>query len=147
LEATFTGTATLTTTNALAAGPFASPLQLGLRLDGLRTYIVVTSFPPITTAPIDTPLGQDITTITKGDGGFGGYTNGNISVEITLHFDHSLRLAGDSDLTVILRTLPPGSPVAADGAVTLAGSGTFQHGFLGGATGTLVIAGTITPVP
>jgi hypothetical protein len=150
LAATFAGTATITTTNASAPGPFAAPITLALILDGARTFIAITTFAPISTVPFSTPFGSNVTTVSKTGGGQGSYANGAIVMPLTLHFDQSLDLPivdEDSDLALVLRTDPPGSPVDAAGAVSLAGSGTFSGGFLGGATGTLTIAGTISPVP
>jgi hypothetical protein len=150
LQATFTGTATITTTNSSAPGPFTAGIQLGLLFDGNRTSVIITSFPPIATQPFSTPFGTNVTTVTKTGGGFGSYANGNIVMPLTLHFDQSLDLPffeEDSDLSVGVSTNPPGSPVDPTGGVTLAGSGVFQGGFLGGATGTLSISGTISPVP
>jgi hypothetical protein len=121
-----------------------------LVFDAARTLVGITSFPPIATQPFGTPFGDNVTTVTKTGGGFGSFANGNIVMPLTLHFDQSLDLPffdEDSDLTVGLSTNPPGSPVDGSGGVTLAGSGVFQQGFLGGATGTLSITGTISPVP
>jgi hypothetical protein len=150
LAATFTGTATITTTNSSAPGPFTAAVQLGLLFDGNRTSVLITSFPPIATQPFSTPFGNNVTTVTKTGGGLGSYANGSIVMPLTLHFDQSLDLPffeEDSDLSLGVSTNPPGSPVAANGGVTLAGSGVFQRGFLGGATGTLSISGTISPAP
>jgi hypothetical protein len=150
LLATFTGTATITTTNGSAPGPFTAGVQLGLLFDAARTSVLITSFPLIATQPFSTPFGDNVTTVSKTGGGFGSYANGNIVMPLTLHFDQSLDLPvfeEDSDLTLGVSTNPPGSPVDATGGVTLAGSGVFQRGFLGGATGTLSISGTISPVP
>jgi hypothetical protein len=150
LAATFTGTATITTTNSSAPGPFTAGVQLGLFFDGARTFVVITSFPPIATTPFSTPFGPNVTTVTKTGGGSGSFANGNIVMPLTLHFDQSLDLPffdEDSDLPLGISTNPPGSPVDGSGGVTLAGSGVFQGGFLGGATGTVSITGTISPVP
>jgi hypothetical protein len=73
-----------------------------------------------------------------------------ILMPLTLHFDQSIDLPfydEDSDLSLVLSTNPPGAPVAANGSVTLTGSGLFTGGFLGGSTGTVVITGVIAPVP
>jgi hypothetical protein len=97
-------------------------VQLDLLIDGLRTWMRSTSFPTITTAPVSTSFGANLTTITKTVGGFGNFANGDIAVSITLHFAQSLDLPGDSDQPFILPTNLPVSPVAADGTVTLNGS-------------------------
>jgi hypothetical protein len=150
LQATFAGTATITTTNASAPGPFTSPIVLGLIFDGARTFVAITSFPPIATAPFPTPVGTNVTTVSRTGGGQGSYAAGAIRMPLILHFDQSIDLPffeEDSDLSVLLTTDPPGSPVDPAGSVSLAGSGPFSGGFLGGATGTLTIVGAISPVP
>jgi hypothetical protein len=150
LQATFAGTATITTTNPSAAGPFTSPILLGLIFDGARTFVAITSFRPIATAAFPTLAGMNVTTVSRTGGGQGSYAGGAIRMPLILHFDHSIDVPffeEDSDLSVLLTTDPPGSPVDASGSVNLAGSGTFGGGFLGGATGTLSIVGAISPVP
>jgi hypothetical protein len=150
LSATFTGTASITTTFSQAPGPFTQSVQFGLFFDGFRTFISITGFPAITTAPFSTPFGSNTTTVTKIGGGSGSYASGNIVMPITLRFDQSLDLPffeEDSTLGLVLTTNSPGSPVNAGGNVSLVGSGTFQDGVLGGSTGNLTIAGTISPVP
>ena len=112
--------------------------------------MTITNFPPLSTPPFDTPYGRNQTTITKTAGGAGTYRDGNGSIPLTLHFDHSLDLPffeEDSDISMVLSTDPPGSPVDEFGQVTLAGSGIFKKGFLNGATGTISIVGTISPAP
>lgn len=150
LAAIFIGTATITTTNSSAPGPFPAGVRFGLLFDAARSFVTITSFPPIATQPFTTPFGPNVTTVTKTGGGSGSFANGNIVMPLTLHFDQSLDLPfieEDSDLPIGVSTNPPGSPVDGSGRVTLAGSGVFQGGFLGGATGTVSITGTISPVP
>jgi hypothetical protein len=150
LDATFRGTATITTTNGSAPGPFSSPVSLSLIFDGARTFVAITSFPPIATPPFQTPVGTNVTTVSRIGGGQGSYAGGAIIMPLTLHFDHSIDLPffeEDSDLGLVLTTNPPGSPVDPSGTVGLVGSGPFTGGFLGGSTGTVTIAGTITPTP
>ena len=150
LEATFSGTATITTTNASAPGPFSTSISLVLIFDSARTFLGITSFPPIATAPFQTPVGTNVTTVSRAGGGQGSYAAGAIVLPLALHFDQSLDLPffeEDSDLALVLTTNPPGSAVDAAGSVTLVGSGPFTGGFLGGSTGTVTIAGTISPAP
>jgi hypothetical protein len=153
LLATFASTATLTTTNAAAAGPFARSVSLGaLFFHYQHTTLSVTAFPTITVGPFQTPLGSNTTTVTMSSGGQGTYdpATGLLTVSLTLHFHHTIGLAGDSDLPLTLSTesmAPKGSRLSATGAITLAGSGFFQGGFLGGDRASLALAGTITPHP
>jgi hypothetical protein len=154
LEARFTGTATLTTTFGQAPGPFVEDLAFNVVFDSSRTMLSIVSFPLIVER-FETPLGENTTTITRRSGGSGSYSAGNIVLPLGLRFDHSVDLPffqEDSDLDIVLTTAPPGSPLTPEpfGNVTLAGSATFSRGVLGGDTGTLVIAGTIseyTPAP
>jgi hypothetical protein len=109
LVATFTGVATMTTTKRPATGPFAPNVQLDLLIDGLRTWMRSTSFPTITTAPVSTPFGANLTTITKTVGGFGNFANGHIAVSITpCTSPKASGLLGDSDQPFILTTNLPG---------------------------------------
>ena len=84
-------------------------------------------------------------TVTKTSGGSGSYANGHIALPLGLHFAGSGGISADLSLT--LTTDPPGSPVNPDplGAVTLAGSGTFQGGILGGQSCNVTIIGRIFP--
>jgi hypothetical protein len=151
LDATFSGTATITTTNTFAPGPYTRPVTLTLVFDGHRTFVGITTFPAITSDPFDIrPFGRNVTTVTKTQGGSGSFNAGAILLPLTLRFDQSIDLPlwdEDSDLTLTLSTAPPGSPVAADGSVTLTGSGTFSGGFLGGSIGMVTLTGVIAPVP
>jgi hypothetical protein len=148
LQSQFTGTATLTTTYSRAPGPFAEQVSIGLLFSGDRKTVTVDSFPPITTLPFSVGiLGSDTVTITLTGGGTGAFDSatGRMDIVVTLHFHHSNSLLGDSDLTMMLST-DQGSTLN-KGAITIGGSGMFMGGVLGGSTGTLVIAGTISPSP
>jgi hypothetical protein len=150
LEATFTGTATVTTSYGQARGPYTQPLEMGLAFNDTRTAVHITSFPVIKTEPFSTPFGSNVTTITKTGGGSGTSAGGAITMPLRLKFDHSIDLPffqEHSTLDVVLSADSPGSPVDPGGAVKLVGSGTFQGGLLNGSTGSLTIDGTITPVP
>jgi hypothetical protein len=74
---------------------------------------------------------------------------GEMSVTIQLSFVHSLQAAGNSDVTIQLSTdNTGGSRINRNNRqVTLAGTGTFDGGFLGGSTCTLVISGTLSALP
>jgi hypothetical protein len=72
-----------------------------------------------------------------------------MSINMTLHFKHSLPVAGDSDLPITVSTDNSGGSRVNAGTrhVTLAGTGTFVGGFLGGSTGTLIIDGSLSALP
>lgn len=148
IEAILTGTATLSTTDTRAPGPYTSPVRLGLIINGNRTIIAITSFPTISTPPFDTPIGLNSTRVTHTGGGTGSYAGGAIVMPITLHLDHSIDIPifeEDSDISLVLSTQSPGSPVTPEpfGSVTLVGSGTFSGGILAGSTGMLRVSGNI----
>lgn len=153
IEATFVGTATLTTTLAEAAGPFRQALTMGLLFTADRTQVFITRFDAITTDPFPTKLGPNVTTITKSGGGAGAYSNGDVTIDITLHFDQSIEVPlivfeEDSDLSLSLATQAKGgSRLGSDGHIDLGGSGVFDKGILGGSTGTLVVNGTLMRAP
>jgi hypothetical protein len=81
LEAVFSATASFTTTFGALRGPFTTPSQVRLVLNGLRTRVDVLDFPPISM-----PFGPDITSITKVGGGPGGYLRGSMTMPLTLRF-------------------------------------------------------------
>jgi hypothetical protein len=110
LDTVLTGTATLTTTFASATGPFSSAVTIGVTFNGPRTFVALTTFPPIT-ATFQTPLGMNTCTISRQSGGSGTYAAGSMVVPVGLHFDQSIDLPfydEDSDLQLILTTTSPG---------------------------------------
>jgi hypothetical protein len=147
IEGYFIGTSELTTTHSNASGPYPNnDLRFRLLITGDKTVITIVLFPEIKTT-FSTPVGDNTTTITLIGGGTGSYAAGAINLPITLHFDQSHFLAGDSDISLNLSTDPPkGSPVTPEpfGNVRLFGSGEFIGGYLGGETGNLKVDGRIT---
>lgn len=145
LKAAFTGTATLTTSNSKAKGPFKQSVNIGLRFS-VRDHkdISITSFPKIS-VKYDTPVGEVTTTVTmnSGSGTFNKSTN-KITLSLSLAFKHSTSLAGDSTLDIKLNT---DSPLDAAGKITVSGSSKFKGGYLDGDTCTLSVKGTISPRP
>ena len=130
LAAVFTGTATITTTNSSAPGRIHFACLDGLIFDGPRTFIGITSFPSIATAPYQTPVGMNVTTVTKTGGGQGSYAGGAISMPLSLHFDQSLDIIfyeEDSNLSLVLSTNLPGSPVGPGGARHVGGHGPIRR--------------------
>jgi hypothetical protein len=151
VECTSSGTATLTTTNDSAPGPYTVNLSMKLRFDASRNQVTITYFPEFRTEPFDTPFGTNVTTVSKTGGGTGTFDNGQMTVPLTLHFDHSADIIfydEDSDLSITLSTAAPGgSPIGPDGRFSIVGTGTFKGGFLGGSSCTIVMTGTVSPVP
>ena len=148
LYATFTGKATLTTNNSDAKGPFIQSISASvLFFKYYHDHFNVTGMPPIVVGPFDTPIGDNKTTVTL-KGGVGSFnpSTGAMTLNLKLHFHHSLALAKDSDLNITLSTAS-GSPLDSAGKITLSGSAKFKDGYLDGNTCTLVIKGTITPRP
>jgi hypothetical protein len=140
VEAVFSATASFTTTFVALRGPFATSIQLRLLFNGLRTRVDVLDFPPISA-----PFGSGVVTIAKVGGGSGGYLRGSVTLPIALRFD---RRGGEgSILELTLTTAAPGSPVDAKGNAALAGLGVFRDGLLDGTAGTVIVSGTISPVP
>lgn len=146
MDAVLAGVATLSTSSPHVPDPIVEDVKIGLVFDGSRTFVGITSFPPITRKG-PTPLGDNTTSVTKTGYGAGSHTNGQIVLPVKLHFDNDVVAIGDWDLVLTLATFPHGSAITPAGAVTITGSGTFSGGILEGSTGTLTVAGVITPVP
>ena len=150
LEAVFDATATVTTTNGHAPGPYESPIRVVLVFSGDRRFVAIRSFPPIATSPFATPVGDNVTAVSKVGGGSGSYAAGAMAVPVSLLFDHSIDVPfydEDSKLDVVFSTDPPGSVMDSSGAITLSGNGIFAGGFLGGSAATVSLTGVIAPVP
>jgi len=153
LNATFTGKATLTTSNGNAPGPFVKNVSLSLLFHEFHhTEFHITSFPPIVVGPFSVPGGLSNTTTITMTGTAQGTCNpstGILKLPLSLHFHESNLFAGDSDLTVTLstETKPGGSRMDAAGNISIKGTGVFQNGVLGGDTGTLLVKGKISPHP
>jgi len=155
---TYDSTATMTTSNTSVAGPFVRTLTLGLTfLKYDHTTLAVTNFPAIRVGPITTRLGVNTTrvTMTEVQATSVNPGNGTMSITLTLHFRNSLSGLGNSDLPITLSTENAGgSRINRNNRqVTLAGTGTFSGGFLGGngvltpSTCTLTISGTLSALP
>jgi hypothetical protein len=147
LDATFKGTATLTTSNSNAKGPFNQGVNIGLHFS-VRDHkdISITSFPKVSvTYDVGFPVGEVTTTVTmnSGSGTFNKSTN-KITLNLNLAFKHSTSLAGDSTVAITLKT---DSALDAAGKITVSGSSKFQGGYLDGDTCSLTVKGTISPRP
>ena len=168
---TFSGTASV-----LISDPRIPPMTVPLTGVGVlfsvdRSTIVVTTFPPVTTAAFATgapwPCETTAVIVTLASGGTGAYGCGAGTVTglgVTLRFDLTTDCAGDSSLPLVFTTgtatsrsfSATGSPIDGAGNVTLVGAGIFSGGWLGGtgpsapsppADCLITLTGTITPVP
>ncbi|MDD1752906.1 MAG: hypothetical protein LUQ38_07450 [Methanotrichaceae archaeon] len=134
-------------------GTFFQDVTLGLSFEPGRHNIVITSFPEIVVGPFSTPLGDNVTTISKISGG-GSFNKdkGEFRVTLVLNFDHSIHVPfyeEDSTIALFLTTdAIGGAPLdRATNQLTLVGEGTFQGGVLGGSTAALTISGTLADLP
>jgi hypothetical protein len=153
----FNCTATLTTTNPSAPGPFTSTLALGVWFDVARTQLRVISFSPIIIGPFSTPIGNNTTVVSMVGGGVGVFdkNTGAIGIPLTLSFDHSIDLLfydEDSTLPLMFGTGSAGSLVGSPfnsttRSATLVGTGVFVGGFLGGSRADLVASGAFVDSP
>ena len=146
LSATFNGTATMTTTNENARGPFTSDIRLSLSFEDCRATLRITEFPAISVT-FGTPIGDNTTTVTMPSGGNGAFAAGRIDIPVGLRFGNSIPAGGTSFADLTLTTASPGGSPLRDGSVTLVGSGRFRGGFLNGSTCSLTVSGTIAPAP
>jgi hypothetical protein len=140
---TFRGNATFYTDRFGAPREIAATVGWTVELDGAGGARMV-SFDPITTAPIHTLFGDDVTTVTARDAQPGTLdaATGAFRVLVTLHFAQSLSSSLDSDIAVELAgTIAPGGAMNADA------SGTFRGGYLDGAPGRVVVSGSWSPPP
>ena len=129
----------------------AAPAEMDMVFDAPRTSVAVANFVPIVSLPFQTPLGMNTTTVSLQSGGNGPYNAGSMAISLVLFFDHSIDLPiieEDSTLPLRLTTDPPGgSVVDAAGNVALAGTGTFQGGYLDGSTADVTLTGQLTRHP
>jgi ricin-type beta-trefoil lectin protein len=145
LTSTFTGRAVLTTNNPNAPEPFPSNLNLTVKFTNCRRNVDIVTFPAIVNS-FNTPLGPNTSTVTMTQGGSGPFnpSNGNMVLSMTLGFENTIRLFGNSTLPLTLTTEGNGT----NGNITLSGTGTFMGGGLGGYQGTLTITnGSFSPSP
>lgn len=153
LNSIFTGLATLTIadSNPQIKGPFHLSAKLGLFFPAWdHSTLTVINFPAIVVGPFSVPTGTDKITVTMNGSASGAFnpTTGKLNLTLALHFHHSFWAAGDSDITFKLSSgNPGGSAVNAAGHVALAGTSTFQGGYLGGDKATIVVSGNLSPRP
>ena len=119
LTSTFTGRAVLTTNNPNAPEPFPSNLNLTVKFTNCRRNVDIVTFPAIVNS-FNTPLGPNTSTVTMTQGGSGPFnpSNGNMVLSMTLGFENTIRLFGNSTLPLTLTTEGNGT----NGNITLDGS-------------------------
>jgi hypothetical protein len=149
LDAMFSGNYTFRTNVAFTDITREGALKLLLHFNERRTTLGIPTFPDV---PISgSGAGVNVTghMDMENDRAAGYYRNGQIDVPTTLQFYLSVNGGSEerSDLPTRLSSLPPGSPVQADGSVTLFGSGTFSGGFLHTRPGEIRLVGKISPHP
>ncbi len=118
------------------------PVEWVVELDGAVARL--TSFAAVSTPPLHTWFGDDVTTVTLVSTQPGTFdaASGALRVSVTLHFAQSLSSHLDSELSVTLDgTIAPG------GAMPASASGTFRGGYLDGAPGRLAVSGNWSPPP
>ncbi|HKQ76343.1 MAG TPA: hypothetical protein VJ810_21795 [Blastocatellia bacterium] len=149
LNAMFSGTATLTIDNKNTPDPFVETLKgLPVVFSQDRCAVSLVDLPPIVrTFPV--PGGKNTATLSRSSGGSGAFdrNSGRMVIPITLRLTNSHPFGGVSDLSLTLTTDAPGGRAFVNGSVTLVGSGRFVGGFLGGSNATLVVTGSISPMP
>jgi hypothetical protein len=142
LKATFSGKATMHTSNSDAPGPYSMDDTIGLLFsEWNHANVTITSFPPLS-ATFDTPLGTNTTTVTL-IAGSGTYNpDGYLTMTLDLHFHHTL--VSDSRLHITLKNV---EPMDSTGKVSVMGSAPFQDGYLDGDECTLQVKGAVMPHP
>jgi hypothetical protein len=172
LDATFSGTATLITSNGNAPGPFTQSINLPLNFSSDRRVVRLTGFTPIEVGPfpVEHPTEGHINVITTVSlinalpGSFDP-SSGQLQMQITLEFRHRNADTGgsifgadpsqaDFNLTTGSSSSPGGGfhltglPMnTSTGALTVVGTSRFRSGFLGGSDCSLEVPGTINPIP
>ena len=140
-HARFVGVATLTTSRPDFRGPFTRPLSADLLIDERgRVTVASVDLGPVKVGSVTCTISQLPKT------GIGTYDSGALHLTIGLHVGiGALRGAQDSEIMLELTTQSPGSRATAGGRLSLAGTATFQNGYLGGRLATVVLDGAISP--
>jgi len=136
--------------NRVSGLPFVQTIDLTVDFTQCRAQVHIANLQPVVTREYDTSIGRNTTTVTLTAGGNGELDAARrLSVQVTLHFTHSLAAdprtaaqAAPSDLTLTLT-----GSVAPNGDVALAGSARFVGGYLGGSAGVLRVTGRLSPNP
>ena len=139
-RSTFMGIATLTTSRPDLRGPYARPVSAELLVDD-RGAVTVTS---VYIAPVRLGSVTCVISLLPGTGR-GTYVAGALQLTVGLHLAiNVLRGAEDSDITLTLRSSALESSAHSDGRITVAGTASFERGYLGGRLATMVVDGAIT---
>ncbi|MGV8973515.1 MAG: hypothetical protein ACOH10_14435 [Rhodoglobus sp.] len=137
--ATFVGLATLTTSRPDLSGPYSRPVGADLLIDR-RGRITLTS---VHVEPAQLGSVTCVISLLPGTGR-GRYAAGKLQLTLGLLFRIDVLGGVDSEISLTLTTDPRGPRTDPDGRITATGTATFQKGYLGGRTATLVVNGTIT---
>ena len=139
---TFIGVATLRTSRPDLRGPYARPVSADLLIYA-RGGVTMTA---LYVVPVK--LGSVTCTITRlPRTGIGTYVDGDLRLTLGLYLGIDvLKGAEDSEIMLTLTTDSPSSRTNADGQLTLTGTATFQHGYIGGRLANVVVNGRISPV-
>ena len=141
-RSTFTGVATLTTSRPDLRGPYARPVSADLLIDD-RGAVTVTS---VYIEPVRLGSVTCVISLLPGTGR-GTCVAGTLQLTVGLHLGIDvLRGAEDSDITLTLSSSSLGANAESDGRITIAGTASFQGGYLGGRLATMVVDGAISPV-
>jgi hypothetical protein len=149
VTSTFNGTVHMEIDNPNTPNPFDKNLNLAVDFTNCRASLRITRFTDISeTFPVISQgirLGDNTTTVRMTGGGSGNrnVTTGALEIPVTLHFQHTFPGAGPSDISLVLRT----DRAAADGSVTLEGSGIFAGGFLHNSACRIRATGSFSPSP
>jgi hypothetical protein len=164
LITTFTGRAELLTANEDFPGPYNQDLSFSLVFSEDRKEVEVGEFAAISVGPFPIKIFiftyNNTITIDKKVGGKGNFDiqSGDMQIPLTLGFDHSLFVIGDSDLPFLLTTGVSTSPSGVftltgmplnptTGEVTLVGASEFVNGEFDKVDCSISIRGTLAPSP
>jgi hypothetical protein len=157
LDARVDGTCTLRIDDVQGGPPLDEyPLICDIRYSADRRTVWLLGFEPIVSPEHTAALGPltvtNTTHVRLASAEPGGLDrDGHVSLPVVLHFDHLFDVPfyeEDSHLPLTLRSdAPGGTPLDADGRLTLVGDGHFRGGALDGKRCRLVYAGRVSPLP
>jgi hypothetical protein len=155
LDSEFSGKATLEIPSMSVK--VSTDVKIGLRFSVNRKQVEIVSFPPVTTASFDTPLGRSTSTVSLAGSQEGTFdpSSGQLQLPVTLHFDQSLDLPfidEDGNLALNLDSTGPGgsSLDRESGKIALGSSGSFDGSGtnpLDGAACQVLLTGTLSTLP
>jgi hypothetical protein len=155
LSASFSGTATIRTTNAQAPGPFIASITASVTFSSDRTSVTLSNLRDADGRPLSFPAGGISVSISLPQPAAGSFDpqTSTLTLSPTLVFGEGI--GGTDRITVPLTTgsetsslgTLTGSPVDAAGNVTVVGAATFTGGFLNGSSADFRVVGRISPAP